>query len=332
MVERKNDHIQLAFQSQMELKDKDPRFYYEPILNPHPPAEFKPFTFLGKEYKVPLWISSMTGGAHAARAINSNLARVCKEFGFGMGLGSCRIILKPNNYFKDFDIRDIIGDSLPLYANLGISQIEEAILNNQVEPIKELVKRLRADGLIIHVNPIQEWFQPEGDKLEKPPVETITRLLEKVDFKVIVKEVGQGMGPASLRLLLKLPLAAIEFAAYGGTNFAKVELMRSDSVSRQLFEPFAAIGEDAYSMTDYINRIVEEESDKILCKEIIISGGIRHFLDGYYLIRKSKLPAIYGQASAFLKYANSSYEELRKYIQLQIKGLQFAYAFLNIRE
>ncbi len=332
MEEKKNDHILLAFQSQMELKDKDPRFYYEPLLNPHPPAEFKPFTFLGKEYKVPIWISSMTGGAQTSRSINANLARACKEFGMGMGLGSCRIILKPNNYFKDFDVRDIMGDSLPLYANLGISQIEEAIENNQVEPIKELVKRLRADGLIIHVNPIQEWFQPEGDKLDNAPIDTIKKFLEKVDFKVVVKEVGQGMGPASLRLLLKLPLAAVEFAAYGGTNFAKMELMRSDPVSKQLFEPFAAIGEDAYRMTDYVNQIVEEEGDSILCKEIIISGGIRHFLDGYYLIRKSKLPAIYGQASAFLRYANTSYDELKKYIHLQIKGLQFAYAFLNIRE
>ena len=332
MEERKNDHILMAFQSQMELKDKDNRFYYEPLLKSHPPKDFTPFNFLGKVFKAPLWISSMTGGTQIARSINSNLARACNEFGIGMGLGSCRIILKPNNYFKDFDMRDIIGEASPFYANLGISQIEESLKNNNITPIVEMVKKLRADGLIIHINPIQEWFQPEGDKLNNPPIDTIKRFIEKVDLKIIVKEVGQGMGPASMRELLKLPLTAIEFAAYGGTNFAKMELLRSDPISQKLYESFAAIGEDAYSMTDYLNRIIEEESNKVLCKEVIISGGIRHFLDGYYLIRKSKLPAIYGQASAYLKFAKNSYDDLKKYIQLQIKGLQFAYAFLNIRE
>lgn len=331
MEDRKSDHILLAFQSQMDLKDKDPRFYYEPLLNPHPSTESEPFSFLGKKLEVPMWISSMTGGTQQARKINLNLARACKEFGMGMGLGSCRIILRPNNYFKDFDMRDVIGDNLPFYANLGISQVEDSLKNNTTGLIIDLVKRLRADGLIIHVNPLQEWLQPEGDRLEKAPVDTLKRFIEKTDMKIIVKEVGQGMGPESLRELMKLPLAAIEFAAYGGTNFASVELMRSDNISQQLYGPIASIGEDAMNMSDYVNRIVEEEGNHILCREIIISGGIRHFLDGYYFISKLDLPAIFGQASAFLKFAREEYASLQKYIDMQIKGLRLAQAFLRIR-
>lgn len=331
MEDRKSDHILLAFQSQMDLKDKDPRFYYEPLLNPHPSTESVPFSFLGKKLEVPMWISSMTGGTQQARKINLNLARACKEFGMGMGLGSCRIILRPNNYFKDFDMRDVIGDNLPFYANLGISQVEDSLKNNTTGLIIDLVKRLRADGLIIHVNPLQEWLQPEGDRLEKAPVDTLKRFIEKTDMKIIVKEVGQGMGPESLRELMKLPLAAIEFAAYGGTNFASVELMRSDNISQQLYGPIASIGEDAMNMSDYVNRIVEEEGNHILCREIIISGGIRHFLDGYYFISKLDLPAIFGQASAFLKFAREEYASLQKYIDMQIKGLRLAQAFLRIR-
>ena len=80
--------------------------------------------------------------------------------------------------------------------------------------------------------------------------------MDKVDFPVITKEVGQGIGPESLRELLKLPLAAIEFGAFGGTNFAKVELLRDHEASKELYEPFSLIGMDVYEMLDSVNAIV----------------------------------------------------------------------------
>ena len=104
-------------------------------------------------------------------------------------------------------------------------------------------------------------------------------------YPVIVKEVGQGMGPESLTALLGLPLQAIEFAAFGGTNFARVELLRDENASQALFEPLSKIGEDAPTMVAMVNQIVAEEPP--VCKELIISGGIKNFLDGYYLIQKS---------------------------------------------
>ena len=68
-----------------------------------------------------------------------------------------------------------------------------------------------------------------------------------------------------------------------------------------------------------------------LCKEVIISGGIQSFLDGYYLINKIKLPAVYGQASALLKHARNNYDELYQFLDLQINGLRMAEAFLRIK-
>lgn len=56
--------------------------------------------------------------------INAHLARACKDFGMGMGLGSCRALLYSDEYMKDFDIRHLIGDDQPLFANLGIAQVE----------------------------------------------------------------------------------------------------------------------------------------------------------------------------------------------------------------
>jgi isopentenyl-diphosphate delta-isomerase len=331
MSDRKRDHINLALESQTLTDEIDKRFWYEPMLSTHAQS-LMPFSFLGKGFKVPMWVSSMTGGTQMAGIINNNLARACKEFGFGMGLGSCRIILNDDTHFEDFNVRHIIGESLPLYANLGISQVEDLVLNNQPHRADDLVKRLHADGLIIHVNPLQEWFQPEGDRLQKAPLYIIQRFLEKAGYPVIVKEVGQGIGPRSLLELMRLPLAAIEFSAFGGTNFARMEMTRNpDPDFRDLFEPLTKVGVDAYNMLDIVNNIVDTEKN-ILCKEVIISGGIKSFLDGYYLIKKSKMPAIYGQASSFLKHARGDYDELRHYIQNQIKGLEMAYAFLQIRK
>ncbi len=330
MEDRKKDHINLALDSQTLKDEIDRRFWYEPLLSPHP-SQLTPFTFLGKQFRVPLWVSSMTGGTQLAGKINSNLARACKEFGFGMGLGSCRIILHDNTHFADFDMRTVMGDDLPLYANLGIAQLEELVTSNQCHVANDLVKRLRADGLIIHVNPLQEWFQPEGDRLQHAPLHTIQKFLEKAEFPVIVKEVGQGMGPQSLLQLMKLPLAAVEFASFGGTNFARMEMKRNpDTDAASLFSPLTTVGVDAGDMLDAVNSLIGSEKD-ILCKEVIISGGIKSFLDGFYYVRKSKLPAVYGQASSFLKFAREDYSSLQQYIKNQIKGLEMAYAYLQIR-
>ena len=79
----------------------------------------------------------------------------------------------------------------------------------------------------------------------------------------------------------------------------------------------------------YCNALAANEV--IACKQLIVSGGVRDYLDGYYYISKSKIPALYGQASGFLKYAQGSYEELRYYIQQQIRGLNLAFSFLKVK-
>ena len=158
---RKLDHIQLAFESQ--LSDADQRFYYEPMLSAHPELTIIPsLTLAGATMQIPLWISSMTGGAEMAGKINLLLAEACKTYGLGMGLGSCRPVLENSEYSRDFEIRKHIGEQ-PLFANLGIAQIEELIALNQLQKLVDMVHRLEANGLIIHVNPLQEWMQPEGD-------------------------------------------------------------------------------------------------------------------------------------------------------------------------
>jgi isopentenyl-diphosphate Delta-isomerase len=327
---RKKDHIDLAFKSQINALDS--RFYYEPLFAAHPAkGSLKPFPFLNHTFNAPLWVSSMTGGTEKARIINQNLARACKDFGFGMGLGSCRQLLYSDDYLADFNVRGIIGDNQALYANLGIAQLELLIDRKELFLINKMMDKIRTNGLIIHVNPMQEWLQPEGDRFQRPPLETIETILEHADFPIIVKEVGQGFGYHSLKALLQLPLEAVDFAAAGGTSFSKLELLRGGEARQEAYDSLAHIGHTAVEMVDFTNIIVEELGENIRCSQIIVSGGVKNFLDGFYCIKKLKLPAIYGQASGFLKHAQGDYEQLYNYIDAQIQGLELAEAFLKVR-
>lgn len=330
--QRKKDHIDLALSSQVSIAHADPRFYYEPLLSSHPSRQkASRILWAGKGLKYPIWVSSMTGGTAAAGVINKRLGKVCKEFGLGMGLGSCRIILDDIKYLKDFNIRRYTGNEVPLFANLGIAQMEAIHKEGSWEKVTRLIDRLDADGLIIHVNPLQELLQPEGDPILIPPIETIQSALLNLKVPIIIKEVGQGMGPSSLEALLQLPLEAIEFAALGGTNFSNLELKRQSSSRKQELNCLSQIGHSALEMTEFINNIGKVLGKNMKCKKFIVSGGVKDFLDGYYLIHKIKYPAIYGQASSFLQPARDSYQALTQYVKTQIEGLEAAYAYLQLR-
>lgn len=329
---RKQDHIELAFRSQVLSADMRSEFHYEPLLSAHPTdLSILETPFGSKLMRAPLWVSSMTGGTAMAGKINKNLALACAEFGLGLGLGSCRPLLFSDETLNDYAVRPILGANVPFYANLGIAQIEKLWLQKELSKIPALIEKLQADGLIIHINPLQEWLQPEGDRFTYPPIFIIQELIRHYpEISLIVKEVGQGMGPQSLQKLLMLPLTAVEFAAGGGTNFSKLELFRAHPDRAEALDPLTKVGHDANEMVDFCNDIYSTLATEIQCKLLIISGGIQDFLHGHYLVKKSKIPAVYGQASLFLKYARDDYPTLQSFVKHQIEGLVVANHFLTL--
>jgi isopentenyl-diphosphate Delta-isomerase len=311
LAQRKQDHIELTMKSQTAAHIVDTRFDYEPLFFRHPDlTDCWKVSFLGFDFDLPLWISSMTGGASHGKKINQNLARLCDEFNLGMGLGSCRALLSGDDRWDDFAVRKFLGNR-PFFANLGVAQIQELIDNGKIHLIHNLVSRLEANGLIIHINPLQEWFQPEGDRYRVSPLQTLQKFLENHKYPVLVKEVGQGLGPQSLKALLELPIAGIEFGAFGGTNFSLLESLRGSI--RPQRESFINVGHSAHQMVEILNNLQTNQ------KEFIISGGIKNVLDGYALQMQLKAPSVIGMAQAFLTPAQESYEVLQQY-------------FLNLRE
>lgn len=323
LAQRKGAHIELAARAQTSAVEVDPRFAYEPLFFTHPRAEEKWATeFLGHGLDYPIWVSSMTGGTGHARTINTNLAKLCGKYKLGMGLGSCRSLLEGDDRLEDFSVRGYLGDQ-PLFANLGIAQLEQLIATSKVAQVHELVKKTESNGLIIHLNPLQEWFQPEGDRYQVSPLATLQRFLDEASYPVIVKEVGQGMGPKSLKALLELPIAGIEFGAFGGTNFSLLESMRGGDIAQK--RSFIQVGHTAREMVEVLNALPTRN------KEFIISGGIKDVLDGYELKMRLKAPSVIGMAQAFLGPALEGQEVLEKHFLALREAILTARGLLQLK-
>jgi isopentenyl-diphosphate delta-isomerase len=325
VTSRKMDHITLTPKSTTSVETVDMRFNYEPLFFTHPEDhETWESTFLGFEFNFPLWVSSMTGGIEKSHLINQNLAKLCGEFKLGMGLGSCRSLLDSKDRHTDFAVRKYLGNQ-PLFANIGYAQLEELFQANKFHLLHEMVDSLDANGLIIHLNPLQEWFQPKGDKFKLSPLNTIKNFLEDVSYPVLIKEVGQGMGPKSLKALLDLPIAGIELGAFGGTNFSLLESLRS-SEEAEIKKPFIHVGHSAHEMVEILNALPTKG------KEFIISGGMKTILDGYELKTKLNAPSVIGMASIFLGPAQKNYETLREHFLQMKEALLVAKKILNLKE
>lgn len=331
--ERKEGHILLSASSQTSAKFLDPRFNYEPLLySTNINLERK---VLNKTVRAPLWISSMTGGTEKAKLLNTHLAQVAYDFGLGMGLGSIRPLLFNEDRLSDFNMRKILGPDLPLFGNIGIAQVEELIKLNKLSTLDEICKKLELDGLFIHINLLQEWFQPEGDILETSPLEILNRALEKLKTPLLVKEVGHGFGPKSLEILWNLPIAGIEFGAFGGTNFSLIEEKRKakqdQSTRTELEHPLIYVGHSASEMLDSVFALQKKPTSENNKKLIIASGGMKNFLDGYYALQK--LPGentLYAQAKEFIIRAHDR-DLLNKFVEHEVKGLKMAYQVLQLK-
>lgn len=248
-------------------------------------------TFLGKQLGAPLLISSMTGGTEQARIINQRLAEVAQDYKIAMGVGSQRVAVEKPQVADTFAVRKYAPDVL-LFANLGAVQLNYSYGLDQCLRIVDL---LEADALILHLNPLQECIQPQGDKNFKGLFDKISLLCSKLPIPVIAKEVGNGISSAMAEKLIAAGVKAIDVAGSGGTSWAKVESERAEnSLQRRLGATFADWGLPTAECITSIRAIAPDVP-------LIASGGLRHGLD---IIKALALGAdIAGLAMPFLQAA-----------------------------
>lgn len=250
-------------------------------------------TFLTRTLRAPLLISCMTGGTPHAGRINRTLAAVAARFGLALGLGSGRALLESPETLDTFDVRDLAPE-VPLLANLGAVQ-----LNKGYEPddCRRLVELLRADALALHLNPLQEALQPEGDTNFSGLLAKIERVCERAGVPIVVKEVGWGIDAGLVRALFDAGVAAVDVAGAGGTSWSEVERYRIGVPWRaRVAQAFAGWGIPSA-------RCIREARDAAPDGQLIASGGIRGGMDAAKAIALGADVA--GAAGPFLRAAEA---------------------------
>jgi len=185
--------------------------------------------FLGKRVAIPLIISSMTGGYGEALRINRQLAEVCEEKRIALGVGSQRQALEDSRFHRSFSVVREVAPTIPVFGNIGATEIARI---RDVSPFKRLVELIKADGFAVHLNPLQEFLQPEGNTRFSGVLEGIERLVRELGVPVIVKEIGVGISADVARRLVDAGVRIIDVAGAGGTSWAGVEIVRRPSARR----------------------------------------------------------------------------------------------------
>jgi isopentenyl-diphosphate delta-isomerase len=269
-------------------------------------------TLFGRSLAAPLLISSMTGGVERAQLINRRLAAAAQHLGIAMGLGSQRIALGRPEVVTLFQVRDVAPDIL-LFANLGAVQLNYGF---GVEHCRQAVEMVDADALFLHLNPLQEAVQNEGNVNFSGLLARIEAVCRALPVPVVVKEVGWGISGAVARQLREAGVAAIDVAGAGGTSWSEVEKHRAASPARaRVAAAFAGWGIGTAESLLAVRRAAPQ-------LPVFASGGIRNGIDVAKAVALGA--SLAGLASPVLKAAVQSEEAAIEELQVILQQLRIS--------
>jgi isopentenyl-diphosphate delta-isomerase len=268
--QRKTEHLRISLEENVRFRNLTTgleryRFVHQALPEMSRDDIDLSTTLLDKDLRAPLIISSMTGGTEKAETINRNLAIAAQVHGLGMGVGSQRAALEEPGLSHTYQVRDLAPDIL-LLANLGAVQLNYGY---GIEHCQRAVEMIEADGLILHLNPLQEALQPEGNTNFSGLLAKIEEVCRALSVPVIVKEVGWGISEEVAHKLAESGVAAIDVAGAGGTSWSEVEMHRADSETlRRIAAAFADWGIPTAESIQMVRRAAPGVT-------LIASGGIR---------------------------------------------------------
>lgn len=260
----------------------------------------------------PILISSMTGGATEAARINQNLATAAQATRIALGLGSQRAAIDNPSLVYTYQVRKYAPDIL-LFANLGAIQLNAGY---SIDDCRKTVDMIEADGLILHLNPLQEALQPHGNTNFAGLFKKIEAICTAMEVPVIAKEVGWGISRNTAIRLANAGISAIDIAGAGGTSWSQVEMHRAENPNQARLA--AAFIDWGIPTSDSILEVREALPEMT----IFASGGIR---SGIEIAKCLALGAtLGGMANPFLKAAMISTEKVVQEITNTKKELTIA--------
>jgi isopentenyl-diphosphate delta-isomerase len=316
LFRRKNDHIRINLEEdiQSDLNTGLEHIALEHCALPEINLSDVDLTthFLGYTLNMPLLISSMTGGTSESEKINTALAKAAQAAHVAMALGSQRAALERSAALNSFRLRRFAPD-IPIFANIGAVQLNYGIGVNEC---RELIEIASADALILHLNPLQEALQPEGDTNFAQLLPKINHLCRNLKVPVIVKEVGWGISAKTAIQLKEAGVAAIDVAGAGGTSWSQVEMFRNgDESGRRIASHFRDWGIPTSAALQAVHSLD-------LGLPLIASGGLQTGVD---MAKCIALGAdLCGMAGRLLKAATTSTDAVSEVFAELHKELQIA--------
>jgi isopentenyl-diphosphate delta-isomerase len=224
------------------------------------------------KFAAPLIAGAITGGTPEATKINATIAEAVEELGLGMGVGSQRAAIEDNYLEKTFAVARKKAPTAFLIANIGGVQL---VNGYSLKEVKKAMEMIEADAIAIHLNPLQEAVQPEGQTNFQGILKKIGEIARELDKPVIVKETGAGIAAEEAKKLEDMGVEGIDVSGAGGTSFAAVEYYRAkkrgNSFQRRLGDVFWDWG-----IPTAVSVVEVSQTVRI---PVVASGGIRDGVD-----------------------------------------------------
>jgi isopentenyl-diphosphate delta-isomerase len=316
--DRKLEHIRLALEERMQL-GRSFFDHYRFDNKALPEIDFDSIdtgvSFLGRRLKAPLLISSMTGGTATAGQINRNLAAGAETTGIAVGVGSQRKALEDPSQADSFRVREVAPKAV-LLANLGAVQLNYGL---GVQACRDAVAMIEADALILHLNPLQEAIQPEGQCNFAGLMAQIGTVVSELGVPVVVKEIGCGISEVTARALAGAGVRIVDTAGVGGTSWARIEAQRAGDL--EIGELFAGWGIPTPESIRQVRRVEG--------LTVIGSGGVRNGLDAAKCIALGA--DLVGMAYPFLEPATVSPEKVAEKVRRTVRELKICMFCLGVK-
>lgn len=327
IAERKKDHLKIATSPVSQTGDNG-FGKYSFVHNALPEINFDDIdlstNFLGKKVSCPFFISCMTGGVAEGLKINRNLAKAAQKYNIAMGVGSQRAAIEHPELAKLFMARDA-APNIPLIANVGLVQLNYGFTYKEFQSCVDMVK---ADALAVHINPIQEVIQPEGDRNFSNLLPKLSKLHNRLSVPLIAKEVGFGISYEVAERIYKTGIRIIDTAGWGGTSWAKVEGERREGY-KELGDLFGNWGIPSAESIVQVSKLARRKKNLT----VLGSGGVRN---GIEIAKAIALGAdLVGIAMPFARAARAGQVEVEKLIEryaLELKVAMFGVGAKNINE
>jgi len=275
--DRKNDHIRICVECDVEAKKATTGFEEVFLIHRATPeinlSEVRTeAVFLGHKFSAPIIVEAMTGGTERALEINAIIAEAIEELGLGMGVGSQRAAIEKPSLERTYRIVRERAPNAFVIANIGGAQLAAGY---GVKEIKLMVDMIDADALAVHLNPLQEAIQPEGEAVYAGILRRIGELASRIDIPLIVKETGCGVSYEVAGMLERAGVSCIDVAGAGGTSWAAVEYHRAAERGDNRGRELGLLLWD-WGIPTVVSLVEVVHSVKI---PVIASGGVRSGLD-----------------------------------------------------